>query len=151
MPTVVPNTHLTQGPFAVCEGNGFDPAYACDSTLVASQGGVFQLPCEALTDTCTSGKSQAYTIWARALAAGEDWRATDQASPVLLVVAGRGTSAPEAVWPDAATDQGSAGAERVALRLLLRNVAEGGESEQYLRNRLHGSKRGSPDGQKRAV
>jgi len=64
MPTVVPNIYLTQGPFAVCDGNGFDPAYACDSALVASQGAVFQLPCEALTDTCTSGKSQAYTIWA---------------------------------------------------------------------------------------
>jgi len=36
--------------------------------------------------------------------AREDWRATDQARQVLLVVAGRGTSAPAAVWPDAAAD-----------------------------------------------
>ncbi len=64
---VVTNIYLTQGPFAVCDGNGFDPAYACDGTPVASQGAVFQLPCDALTDTCTSGTSQAYTIWARAL------------------------------------------------------------------------------------
>jgi hypothetical protein len=59
--------YLTQGAFAVCDGNGFDTAYACDGTVVASQGAVFQLPCDTLTDTCTSGTSQAYTIWARAL------------------------------------------------------------------------------------
>ena len=33
----------------------------------ASAGAVFQLPCDLLTDTCTGGMSQAYTIWARAL------------------------------------------------------------------------------------
>jgi len=59
--------YLTQGSFAVCDGNGFDAAHACDGTVVASQGAVFQLPCDTLTDTCTSGASQAYTIWARAL------------------------------------------------------------------------------------
>jgi hypothetical protein len=64
---VITNIYLTQGSFAVCDGNGFDPAYACDGTLVASQGAVFQLPCDTLTDTCTSGTSQPYTIWARAL------------------------------------------------------------------------------------
>jgi hypothetical protein len=60
--------YLTQGPFAVCDGNGFDPAYDCSGNQVASMGAVFQLPCDLLTDTCTSGTSQAYTIWARALA-----------------------------------------------------------------------------------
>ena len=61
------NIYLTQGPFTVCDGNGFDPAYACDGSVVAAAGAVFQLPCDTLTDTCLSGTSQAYTIWARAL------------------------------------------------------------------------------------
>lgn len=64
---VVTNIYLTQGPFAVCDGNGFDPAYDCNGNMVASAGAVFQLPCDTLTDTCTSGTSQAYTIWARGL------------------------------------------------------------------------------------
>jgi hypothetical protein len=64
---VVTNIYLTQGPFAVCDGNGFDPATACDGSPVASLGAVFQLPCDLVTDTCTGGDSQAYTIWARAL------------------------------------------------------------------------------------
>ncbi len=37
-------------------------------------------------------------------ASPRDWRATDQARQEPLVVAGRGTSAPAAVWPDATTD-----------------------------------------------
>jgi hypothetical protein len=57
-----------------------------------------------------------------AATAREDWRATDQARQILLVVAGRGTSAPAAVWPDAAADLGAAGAERVAHRLRLQNL-----------------------------
>ena len=64
---IVTNIFLTQGPFTVCDGNGFDPAYACDGSTVASAGAVFQLPCDTLTDTCLTGTSQAYTIWARAL------------------------------------------------------------------------------------
>src|SRR5229473_8448339 len=64
---IVTNIFLTQGPFAVCDGNGFDPAYACDGSTVAAAGAVFQLPCDTLTDTCLTGTSQAYTIWARAL------------------------------------------------------------------------------------
>jgi hypothetical protein len=39
-----------------------------------------------------------------AAASREDWRATDQARQVLLVVAGRGASAPAAFWPDASAD-----------------------------------------------
>src|SRR5260370_31688651 len=35
---------LTQGPFAVCDGNAFDPAYDCNGTQIATQGAVFQLP-----------------------------------------------------------------------------------------------------------
>ncbi len=49
-------------------------------------------------------------------------RATDQACQVLLVVAGRGTSAPAAVWPDAAADLGAASTKRVALRWRLQNL-----------------------------
>lgn len=64
---VTTNIYLTQGPFAVCDGNGFDPAYDCSGNQIASSGAVFQLPCDLLTDTCTGGTSQAYTVWARAL------------------------------------------------------------------------------------
>src|SRR5262249_20267994 len=59
---VVTPIYLTQGSFAVCDGNGFDQAYDCSGKLVANAGAVFQLPCDLLTDTCTSGTSQAYTI-----------------------------------------------------------------------------------------
>src|SRR5258708_8949296 len=67
---VITNIYLTQGPFTVCDGNGFTPATACDGTPVAGagNGAVFQLPCDTLTNTCLSGAtSQAYTVWARAL------------------------------------------------------------------------------------
>src|SRR6266849_398285 len=37
--------YLTPGAFSVCDGNAFDAAYACNGTQVASQGAVFQLPC----------------------------------------------------------------------------------------------------------
>jgi FkbM family methyltransferase len=52
-----------------------------------------------------------------AAAVGEDGRTAGQARPLLLVVAGRGTPAPAAVWPDAPANLGSA--ERVAPRLRL--------------------------------
>lgn len=69
--SVTSRIYLTPGPFAVCDGNAFDPAIACDGTQVASQGAVFQLPCDTAvpTDTgCTSGIAMAsYQIWARAL------------------------------------------------------------------------------------
>lgn len=64
---VTTNIYLTQGPFDVCDGNGFDTATDCNGNTVASAGAVFQLPCDLLTDTCAGGDSQAYTIWARAL------------------------------------------------------------------------------------
>src|SRR5229473_6610957 len=67
---VITNIYLTQGPFAVCDGNGFLPATDCNGTPVAGagNGAVFQLPCDTLTNTCLSGAtSQAYTVWARAL------------------------------------------------------------------------------------
>jgi hypothetical protein len=57
-----------------------------------------------------------------AAAVGQDWWAAGQACQVLLVVAGRGTSAPAAVWPDAAADLGAAGAIGLALRLRLQNL-----------------------------
>jgi hypothetical protein len=61
------NIYLTQGPFAVCDGNGFNVAIDCNGNVIANIGAVFQLPCDLLTDTCTGGTSQAYTVWARAL------------------------------------------------------------------------------------
>jgi len=67
---VITNIYLTQGPFTVCDGNGFTPATACDGSPVAGagNGAVFQLPCNTSTNTaCPAGASQAYTIWARAL------------------------------------------------------------------------------------
>lgn len=67
---VITNIYLTQGPFTVCDGNGFTPATACDGSPVAGagNGAVFQLPCNTLTNTsCPGGASQAYTIWARGL------------------------------------------------------------------------------------
>ena len=66
---VISNIYLTQGPFTVCDGNGFTPATDCQGNPVpgAGNGAVFQLPCDALTDTCPTGTTQAYTIWARAV------------------------------------------------------------------------------------
>jgi len=66
---VTTNIYLTQGAFAVCDGNGFLPAVDCNGNPVpgAGNGAVFQLPCDTLTDTCVTGTSQGYTIWARAL------------------------------------------------------------------------------------
>jgi hypothetical protein len=57
-----------------------------------------------------------------AAVAREDWRATDQARQVLSVVAGQGTSAPAAVWPDAAADGCAASAELVANHFWLQNL-----------------------------
>ena len=68
--SVITPIYLTQGAFAVCDGNGFLPAVDCNGNPVpgAGNGAVFQLPCDTLTNTCLSGAtSQAYTIWARAL------------------------------------------------------------------------------------
>ncbi len=66
---VITKIYLTQGPFTVCDGNGFLPATDCNGNPIpgATTGAVFQLPCNLLTDTCSGGTSQAYTIWARAL------------------------------------------------------------------------------------
>ena len=69
--SVTSKIYLTPGPFAVCDGNAFDPAFACDGTTVGQQGAVFQLPCDTAVPTatgCAEGTySAAYTIWARAL------------------------------------------------------------------------------------
>jgi len=70
--------NLTQGPFQVCDGNGFDQAYDCNGTPISVNGSnklgaVFQLPCDTATvggtttGTCPSGTSEAYSVWARAL------------------------------------------------------------------------------------
>jgi hypothetical protein len=66
---------LTQGPFAVCDGNAFDPAYDCNGTQIAKQGAVFQLPCNTNISTatgttlvpCTTGATASYDVWARTL------------------------------------------------------------------------------------
>src|ERR1051325_929367 len=70
--------YLTQGPFQVCDGNGFDQAYDCNGSPISvnganKPGAVFQLPCDTATvgstttGTCPSGTSEAYSVWARAL------------------------------------------------------------------------------------
>src|SRR5215471_7803753 len=71
----VPGTDiwLTQGPFAVCDGNAFDAAYDCNGTQIAKQGAVFQLPCNTNISTaagttlvaCTTGATASYDVWAR--------------------------------------------------------------------------------------
>jgi hypothetical protein len=71
----VPGTDiwLTQGPFAVCDGNAFDAAYDCNGTKIANQGAVFQLPCNTNISTatgttlvpCTTGATASYDVWAR--------------------------------------------------------------------------------------
>jgi hypothetical protein len=71
----VPGTDiwLTQGPFAVCDGNAFDAAYDCNGTQIAKLGAVFQLPCNtnitAANGTtlvpCTTGQTASYDVWAR--------------------------------------------------------------------------------------
>jgi hypothetical protein len=69
--TVNSRIYLTPGPFQVCDGNAFDAAYDCSGVQVASQGAVFQLPCDSATPTnttCAGQASQSYQIWARALA-----------------------------------------------------------------------------------
>jgi hypothetical protein len=67
---------LTQGDFAVCDGNAFDAAYDCSGAKIASQGAVFQLPCNlniatALGTTLlpcpTTGAVASYTVWGRAV------------------------------------------------------------------------------------
>jgi len=71
----VPGTDiwLTQGPFAVCDGNAFDAPYDCNGTQIAKQGAVFQLPCNTNITTatgttlvpCTTGATASYDVWAR--------------------------------------------------------------------------------------
>lgn len=67
---------LTQGPFTVCDGNAFDPAYDCAGTQIAKQGAVFQLPCNTNIATATgttlvpcpsTGATATYSVWARAV------------------------------------------------------------------------------------
>ena len=56
----------------------------------------------------TGAADQELVVDELAAAAGEDCWATDQARQVLLIIAGRGTSAQAAVWPDAAAGLGAA-------------------------------------------
>jgi len=67
---------LTQGPFTVCDGNTFDPAYDCFGNKIAKQGAVFQLPCNQNITTATGttlmactntgpGSVANYEVWAR--------------------------------------------------------------------------------------
>jgi hypothetical protein len=63
--------YLVPGPFDVCDGNGFDTAYSCAGDVLASEGAVFQLPCNNAVPTdagCPGGTySTSYQIWGRAL------------------------------------------------------------------------------------
>jgi hypothetical protein len=44
--SVTSRIYLTPGDdFRVCDGNAFDAAIACDGTVIANQGAVFELPC----------------------------------------------------------------------------------------------------------
>jgi len=76
--SLITNIFLTQGPFHVCDGNGFDPAYDCDGNPIkvsgnTQMGAVFQLPCDTATvggtqtGTCPDGTSEAYSVWVEAL------------------------------------------------------------------------------------
>jgi hypothetical protein len=63
---------LTQGSFAVCDGNAFTTAYDCNGIPLGGNkvGAVFQLPCNTgitVLDPCISGDMMIYTVWARAL------------------------------------------------------------------------------------
>ena len=71
--TVETDIWLTNGPFDVCDGNGFDKAYDCSGAQIGRglNGAVFQLPCNTAipTDyTCGAGTLTAsYSVWGRAL------------------------------------------------------------------------------------
>src|SRR5437879_3467071 len=90
---VTTNIYLTQGPFAVCDGNGFLPAGDCNGNPVpgAGNGAVFQLPCDTLTDTCLTGTSQGYRIWARELGKPGGGATVTTCGTVALGVAACGT------------------------------------------------------------
>jgi hypothetical protein len=72
---VTSRIYLTQGDFAVCDGNAFDAAHDCAGNQIQSQGAVFQLPCNTNLTTadgtelvpCDGGDAAAYEVWARAL------------------------------------------------------------------------------------
>lgn len=70
---------LTQGPFEVCDGNGFLPPVSCpgqppiDNEFANANGAVFQLPCntaivaQGVTTLipCVAGTMESYSVWAR--------------------------------------------------------------------------------------
>jgi hypothetical protein len=62
--------------FRVCDGNAFDPAFDCAGNQIASQGAVFELPCntnltlggaDVLVPCDAADPKLAYSVWARAL------------------------------------------------------------------------------------
>ncbi len=67
--------YLTQGPFAVCDGNGFDAARDCNGNFITNNGStkigaVFQLPCNLNIPAdfaCDGGETACYDIYFRAL------------------------------------------------------------------------------------
>ena len=68
------NIYLTPGDFTVCDGNATpldSAAIDCAGDTIASQGAVFQLPCNTAVPTdisCGDGDASAsYSVWARAL------------------------------------------------------------------------------------
>ncbi len=87
-----------------------------------------------------------------AAAVGEDGRTPDQARQVLLVNAGRGTSASAAVWPDAAADMGAADAIGLALPLRLQNLEPKEEGRRSVQKIDYAATTGARQtGKKRAV
>src|SRR2546425_6052340 len=87
---------LTQGLFAVCDGNAFDAAYDCSGTQIAKQGAVFQLPCNSNITTaagitlvpCTTGATASYDVWARVggTPGGSSTLTTCATEPLTLIV-----------------------------------------------------------------
>ncbi len=67
--------YLTQGAFAVCDGNGFDTARDCNGNPITNSGStkigaVFQLPCNLNIQAdfaCDGGAEACYDIYFRAL------------------------------------------------------------------------------------
>jgi hypothetical protein len=72
---VTSKIYLTQGDFTVCDGNAFDAATDCAGNTIASQGAVFQLPCNLNISLdgadelapCDGGVEDSYDVYARAL------------------------------------------------------------------------------------
>jgi hypothetical protein len=60
--------YLTEGPFEVCDGNGFDLAYNCLGDVIGQNGAAFQLPPNGCEETdCDQQLARTYLVYVRAL------------------------------------------------------------------------------------